>query len=132
MADPRQLVARFYDEVVNDKRLEALDELVAPHFVEHGTPPISGIEAFRGFLGGLAAGFPDIRLTVDDWIVAGDQVVARCSVRGTHRGEFLGYAPTGKPVSWTSIHIWRLEGERLAERWSEADLLGITEQLQAP
>lgn len=127
---PRDLVARFYAEVINGKRLDALDELVTEDFTEHGTPPTSGRDGFRGFLQGLAQGLPDIELYVDDWIVEGERVVARCRVSGTHRGEFLGYPPTGRRVDWNAIHIWRVREGRLAERWSQADLLGIVEQLK--
>ena len=130
MADPRAIVARFYHEVLNGKRLDLLDEIAAPDFVEHGTPPITGVEGFRGFLAGLAGGLPDVQLTAHDWIVDGDRVVARCVVTGTHRGELFGYAPTDKPITWTAIHIWRVHDGRLAERWSEADVFGIFEQLK--
>ncbi len=58
--------------------------------------------------------------------------MARCSAAGTHRGELFGFAPTGNRVTWTAIHIWRIVDGRLAERWSEADLLGIVGQLKAP
>lgn len=124
----KDLVARFYDEVLNQQKLDVMAELFDPDFVEHGTPPVMGLEGFRSFVRGLAKGLPDVHLTVEDWIVEGDRVVARCSVTGTHDGELLGFAPTGRPISWTSIHIWRVENGRLAERWSEADVLGLVEQ----
>jgi predicted ester cyclase len=127
----RQLVGRFYDEVLNQKRLDVLAEIISDDFLEHGDPPIErGVKGFRSFVEGIIRGFPDVRLTVDDWIVEGDRVVARVSVEGTHRGEVFGFAPTGKHVSWTAIHIWRAADGRLVERWSEANVLGIFEQLQ--
>jgi steroid delta-isomerase-like uncharacterized protein len=126
----RQLVARFYEDVLNGKRLELLDELITDDFNEHGKPPLAGREAFRAFLEGLAAGLPDVELEVDDWIVADDRVVARCRVSGTHRGELFGYPATGRRIGWTAIHIWRLADGHLADRWSEADLFGIMEQLK--
>ena len=132
MGSPQELVSRFYEEVLNSRRLEVFDELVASDFVEHGTPPLTGREAFRSFVGGLLEAFPDFRFTVDDWIASADRVVARCSAVGTQRGEFLGFPPTGQPVRWTAIHIWRVEADRLAERWSEADVLHIVEQLKNP
>lgn len=128
---PQQLVRRFYDEVLNGKHPEALDDILTDDFVEHGTPPIElGIAGFRDFLAGLAGAFPDITLHVDDWIVEGDRVVARVTVRGTHLGEAFGFPATGRPVRWTAIHIWRVRGGRLAERWSEADVRGILSQLE--
>jgi predicted ester cyclase len=126
----RDLVARFYDEVLNQRKLDVLPDLLDPDFVEHGTPPVIGLEGFRSFIRGLTEGLPDLRLEVEDWIVERDRVVARCSVTGTHSGELLGFAPTGRPISWTAIHIWRVANGRLVERWSEADVLGLVEQVQ--
>lgn len=128
--EARVLVERFYAEIINAHSLDALDDLVAPEFVEHGTPPAKGRAAFCEFLSGFFSGLPDVRLEVDDWIIDGEKVVARCRVYGTHRGEFLGYAPTGRRVEWTAIHIWRVSDGLLRERWSQADLLGIVEQLR--
>lgn len=130
MSQGRDLVARFYEEVLNQNRPEVLADLVDTDFVEHGKSPVTGLEGFRSFVRGLTEGLPDLRLTVEDWIVEGDRVVARCSVTGTHNGELLGFAPTGKPVSWTAIHIWRVANGRLVERWSEADVWGIVEQVR--
>jgi steroid delta-isomerase-like uncharacterized protein len=130
-ASGRELVARFYDEVLNQKRIEVLDALVADDFVEHGSPPLPpGIEGFRAFIGQVIDTFPDFEFLVHDWIVEGDRVVARCSAKGTHSGEFLGVPATGRQIAWTAIHVWRVADGRLAERWSEADVLGIQEQLQ--
>lgn len=127
--DPQAVVARFYEEVLNGKRLELLEELFASDFVEHGSPPIVGVDGFREFLVMLATGLPDVTLAVDDWIVQDDRVVARCRVSGTHQGELFGHAATGRRVTWTAIHIWRVADGRLAERWSEADVHGILQQL---
>lgn len=128
----RAIVARFYDEVLNEGRLNLLDELLAPDFVEHGSPPIPpGIEGFRAFVTRIGSAFEDFTFTVEDWIATGDRVVARGAAAGTHRGDFLGFAATGRRVTWTAIHIWRVADGRLAERWAEADVFGIVEQLRA-
>jgi steroid delta-isomerase-like uncharacterized protein len=130
VGEPRELAARFYHEVLNAKRLEALDELIAEDFVEHGRPPVHGLDGFRSFVGGLLGALPDFEFRVHDWIEQGDRVVARCEAMGTHRGELFGFPATGKLVTWTAIHIWRGADGRLVERWSEADVLGIIEQLK--
>lgn len=124
------LVARFYAEALNEKRLEVIDELIAADFVEHGSPPVSGVDGFRAFIGNVVASFPDLEFGVEDWIVDGDRVVARCRASGTHRGELFGMPATENTVSWTAIHIWRVADGRLVERWSEADVMGLMEQLK--
>lgn len=128
---PQAVVARFYDEVLNQRRVELLPELLTEDFIEHGTPPVPpGIDGFAAFVGGLLEAFPDVVITVHDWVVGGDRVAARISVGGTHRGPFLGVEATGRKIGWTAIHIWRVTDGRLAERWAEADVLGILEQLR--
>lgn len=128
----RALVARFYDEVISGGRVEVLDELLVPDFVEHGAPPDlpPGRDGFRAFVLMLRGAFPDLRWSVEDWIVAGDRVVARGRGRGTHQGEFFGAPATGRSVAWSAIHIFRVQDGQLVERWSEADVLGLMEQLK--
>ncbi|HUG48756.1 MAG TPA: ester cyclase [Candidatus Limnocylindria bacterium] len=130
----RALVERFYAEVISGGNVDALDELMAPDFVEHGAPAglPAGREGFKEFVRVLRTGFPDFRWSVDDWIVAGDKVVARGGGKGTHLGDFLGASPTGRPASWTAIHIFRVQGGRLTERWSEVDVGGLLERLREP
>ena len=132
--DNRGLVERFYAEVISGGNTDALDELMAPDFIEHGAPPglPAGREGFKEFVRMLRSGFPDFRWSVDDWIVAGDKVVARGGGRGTHLGEFLGVQPSGRPAEWTAIHIFRVQDGRLRERWSEVDVGGLIERLRQP
>ena len=58
-------------------------------------------------------------------------MIERTQARATHTGEFNGIPPTGKQVTWTEIHIYRLENGKIAEQWSEIDLLGLLVQLGA-
>ena len=62
-------------------------------------------------------------------VQARDKVVTRLTGRGTHRGEFLGIPATGRPVEVTSVGIDRIAGNRIAERWLVADVLGLMRQL---
>lgn len=93
-------------------------------------PP--GREGFKQFVRLLRSAFPDFRWSVDDWISAGDKVVARGRGRGTHRGDLFGVPPSGRPAEWTAIHIFRVQDGRLTERWSEVDIGGLLERLKAP
>jgi len=99
------------------------------HFLPPGLP--AGREGARVFYGNFLAAFPDTRLTVDDFVSEGDKVACRFTVTGTHRGEFMGVAATGKNVSVTGITILRFENGQCVERWSEANFLGLLQQLGA-
>jgi len=91
-------------------------------------PPVEEIEAFKEIPTAILSLFPDLVETIDDLVAEGDRVIERMTLRGTHLGEFMGLAPTGKPVSWTAIAIYRLEEGRIAECWVEPNLLGLALQ----
>jgi len=128
------LFRRFIEEVGNRGNLAAVDELMAADFAEHevlppGTPP--GREGVKQVFAMIRAALPDLRVTVDDEIAAGDKVVCRQTWRGTHRGDLLGAAPTGKPVEFGVIDIVRVAEGKLVEHWGQADWLGLLQQVGA-
>jgi predicted ester cyclase len=75
--------------------------------------------------------FPDVRVTETDLITAGDRVVERSDVVGTHRADFMGVPATGKSVRWSEIHIYRLVAGKIAEHWVELAMLEIMQQIGA-
>lgn len=75
--------------------------------------------------------FPDLKFTIEDQIAEGDRVVSRVTTEGTHKGEFQGVAPTGKKVRSSVIAINRIVDNKIAERWTELDNLGIMQQIGA-
>jgi steroid delta-isomerase-like uncharacterized protein len=112
---------------------DALDELVAPEIVDHNPVPdqAPGREGFRQWLAAVRTAFPDFRGTVEDVIAEGDRVAARVTWEGTHGGDFIGIAPTGRRVSFAAYHHVRFSESGAAEWWGTADLLGALEQLGA-
>jgi predicted ester cyclase len=60
-----------------------------------------------------------------------DKVVTRWTATGTRQGEFMGMPPTGKPVRFSGIYIYRIAGGRIAEIWVSLDALGLMQQLGA-
>jgi steroid delta-isomerase-like uncharacterized protein len=128
----KQVVQRFYDEVVNRGDLEALEELMATDYVEHGNPSGSGIDGFKRFFVGLGQAFPDLRITVEELIAEGDRVVARVTVRATHQGTLMGnIAATGREVVFGGVDIFELAEGKIVGRWNQRDLLGLLQQLGA-
>jgi steroid delta-isomerase-like uncharacterized protein len=73
----------------------------------------------------LAGAFPDWHATIEDLIAQGDKVVMRGVARGTHRGTFMGIPPTGKKVTVTGMHVFRIADGKIVEHWAEADYLGV-------
>jgi predicted ester cyclase len=124
---------RFHEEVLNRGNLSVVDELLTTDFVEHAAPPgtAPGAEGVKQMIMMFRTAFPDLHLTEEDWIAEGDKVVCRYTIRGTHKGEFMGIAPTGKQVVITGIEIVRFEGGKPVEHWEEMDMLGLLQQLGA-
>ena len=126
------IAQRWTDDVINVGNLAALDEIAASDIVHHaGTfPDRTGVDGVKEVLGALIAGFPDVRQTVEQVITDDSMVVTRWSATGTHQGEFQGYEPSGEPVTWTGINIFRIECGKIAEEWSEVDGAGRIAQFE--
>jgi steroid delta-isomerase-like uncharacterized protein len=130
----KALSRRADDELFNRGNLEVADAVFSADFVYHDP---SGGEAYRGpegakrFAAMFRAAFPDLHLTVEDQVAEGDRVAYRWTARGTHRGELMGIAPTGNPVTLHGIAIARLDGGKIVEIWENFDALGLMQQLGA-
>ena len=108
-----------------------IDEVVEPD-VLIGTPlPIeaTGAQALKQVWVTLLRAFPDLHVTVEDLIAEGDRVVSRNTVTGTHQGEYMGLAPTGKSITYKEIFIFRFAGGRIAETWGVVDVFSQMKQL---
>ncbi|MER7664062.1 ester cyclase [Streptomyces sp. NPDC096193] len=112
--------------------LDACVELLAENFIANlpGLPdPLYGREIWRLGTEAMWAGFPDLRIDVEDMFGADDKVAVRVHFRGTHRGTFQGVAATGRQVGFRSIEIYRIEGGRIAEEWVSPDMIGLMQQI---
>jgi len=130
-AETKQIMKRFYDEAINGRKLDVIDELAAADLVEHEEFPglAPGREGVKQFFAMLATAFPDFRMNVEDVIAEGDKGVVRASLTGTHQGDFMGVPATGKTVSVTVIDIVRVTGGKVAEHWGATDMGAMMEQL---
>jgi steroid delta-isomerase-like uncharacterized protein len=131
-ADTKAISRRFLEEAFNSGKLDVVDELVAPEFVNHDAAlpePTVGIEAAKASIKGYREAFPDLRLTVEQQLAEGELVTTRWSARGTHQGELMGMAATGKQATVTGITIDRIVDGRLVESWTNWDTLGLMQQL---
>ncbi len=122
---------RFFEEVVNKGNPAVMDELVAANFVDRAAPPGAAPdrEGYKQFFAAVHSAFPDFHSTLEDMIAEGDKVVQRFTVRGTHKGEWMGIAPTGKQIEVGGIAIHRLAGGKIVEDWVSWDMLGALQQL---
>jgi steroid delta-isomerase-like uncharacterized protein len=94
-------------------------------------PAVTDRETIKQFIAAYLTAFPDLQITVDDLFAAADKVATRWTMRGTHKGEFLGIAPTEKTAVITGVTIYRLTNEKIAEYWAYWDSPGLVQQLGA-
>lgn len=115
----KALVRSLFD-AVNTKNVNAVDELMLTDYVDNDAYPgqPQGREGYKQIFAYLLSAFPDSHLKIEDIVAEGDKVVVRSTWTGTHQGEFMGLAATGKQVSTTAINIYRIENGKLVEEWS--------------
>src|SRR5262245_21204489 len=102
---------RIPEEIFNQGKLELIDELFAPDYIEHvpvvpGLP--AGTEGLKQFISIRRTAFPDYHYTIEEQLAEGDKHVGRITAHGTHKNAFMGIPPTGKTISWSEIHIGRM------------------------
>jgi steroid delta-isomerase-like uncharacterized protein len=127
----KALVRRFYEEI--DKgNVDAMDDLVAEDYLDHSPPPFPGFapgregvkQAFRLFWDATPG-----RHQIEDQIAEGDKVVTRLTAYGVHEGDLPGIPATGRQIKMTGTVIHRIENGKLAEKWSDKDVLGFLQQV---
>lgn len=128
-----EAVVRCWTENVWNGRLDLIDEVFASQVRDHNPLPgqAPGRDGQRQVIELFRSAFPDLFVTAHDVIVSGQSAAVRWSASGTHRGEVLGVAPTGRQVTLRGIDIVRVDDGRITERWGEFDALGLLTQLGA-
>ena len=117
----KALIRRVFEEVIpaGDADRHAR-RWWPPDFLDHD--PLPGQPA--GGAGGeyvvttMHGAHPDLRFTIDDLVAEGDRVTIRWTLRGTNTGPLFGRPPSGRPVEYSAIVIFRIADGRLAERWA--------------
>jgi steroid delta-isomerase-like uncharacterized protein len=119
------------EALFNRGELDRVEEFVTPDFVNHEAWPGEdpGYEGFRLRLRRLREAIPDIHMEVEDLVAEGDTVAYRATLSGTHRGELLGIAPTGRSFRVHHMHWLRLRDGKASEHWAVRDDLGMLQQL---
>jgi predicted ester cyclase len=114
----KELIRRYYDEVLNGGDLELLDELAAPDYVENDPFPDqrTGRVGLKDRVTILRTAFTQ-RWTLEDVVAEGNKVAARWTSTGTHTGDFMG------------IDFYRITDLKMAEHWHVVDMLGLMQQL---
>ena len=131
-ASYKPIVRRYFEEALDKRKLEILDEIVAIDCLIHrpeSQEPISGLTAFKQCLERILQAYSEFSTTIHDLIEENDRIACRLTHRALNRGEWtsrLGrHAVAGKPVSWSAIVIFRFRDGKIAEEWVSRDELGM-------
>lgn len=126
----KAMVRRIFEEVIVKGNLSAVDEIMASNYVYHFPgQDVKGPEGFKEFVKMMRTAFPDLSMTIEDQIAEGDKVATRETMRGTHKGDFMGIAATGKQVTWKGMVIVHFQDGKEVEAWGSPDNLGLFQQL---
>ena len=134
MSDGTGLIKRFYEEVLAGGNTGLIDELVAEGFVDHeslpGQPP--GRDGVRFFVEMMRSALPDLSVkSLEPSLAEGNLEAVHTVLAGTHRGELMGVAATGRSVEFESIDIIRTEEGKVVEHWGITDAMALMQQLGA-
>jgi steroid delta-isomerase-like uncharacterized protein len=118
--------------------MAAFADLFAEDYVNHQrsaaapAPPAgkSPKQATLAFFQARLTGVPDLRVSIETSLAAGDKAAASFVYEGAHGGVYYGVAPTGRPMRFTSCDIFRVRDGRIAEHWGMGDIAGVLAQLK--
>ena len=133
----KEKVRRFMEESLGGGKPELVDELLDPDFVRYDpyieAGEVRGTQTVKDNIVWFRNAFPDLSCSVEEQVAESEKVVSRWTLRGTHRGDFFGVAPTGNRVEFTGIQIDRFDEEsgKIIEERAEFDLLGAMRQMGA-
>ena len=111
--EENKAIVRRFVEAYNKRNLDLFDDLLAPDYFDHTSKV--GVEGLKQLMNMAFKAFPDFHETIEDIIAEGDKVWARITFTGTHTGEFMGIAPTGKKITTEMVDIFRIVNGKLVE-----------------
>jgi len=126
----RQAVEKIY-QAFSLQQPDLVDEAVTPDWADIPLAPgqVPGPEGLKPIINTFAAAFPDVQIVIHDLLQVPGQIAVRAEITGTHKGMFMGIAPTGKFVSIRLHEIHQLNGERITTTWHLEDWFGLFMQL---
>ncbi len=126
----KTLVERTFEEVINQRKLELIDELYAANFTGYLPEPVEGRTGYRQFMQRFLNAFSEGNFTIEEMLAIDNRVVTRWTARGTHDGHLNGIAATGKAVAISGISIKQFNAEGLiAEEWQNIDMVSLLVQI---
>lgn len=131
IARNRQLGERYFNQVWNQGKVELLDSLLAPNYINHtpSAPTSPGPAGLKPIVKAIRKAFPDLHYEIKQLIATPEYLTIRVEMTGTQLGSLFGIPPTGKPIRVMQINIEKIENGRISQHWRVTDELGMFKQL---
>jgi len=129
--ESESLVGRYFEDILGRGNVAAAEELLAPGVTFQGLEIIEGVEDFMQYVVELHTAFPDLAFIVEDGVSDGRVAAGRYTMRGRHRGQFLGMPATNNRVEVRGISMFVTTDGRITEIWDSVDSLVLTQQIGA-
>jgi len=126
----KEIIRIWVEEVINKGNLTVLDEIAHPKYVYRSpSEELHGPEAIKGLIAMFRAAFPDLKTRIDDLVIEGNKAIYCVTITGTHKGDFMGIAATGKQVKVNAMVLSRFEEGKIIEEYEILDQLALFQQL---
>lgn len=128
----RIVIHRYFEEVWNQGKLDVLDDLIAPDYLNHSAStanPKPGPADLKPIVAHMREAIPDLHYEILDLIIAGDKVAVYTRVTGTQASTLWGIAPSGKRIDVRQMQIEWLRNGQIVQHWRITDELGLLRQL---
>jgi steroid delta-isomerase-like uncharacterized protein len=130
MSDYTQVARGIFEELFNKGKLDFVDKNYDPSFQGHETLLEDyGRDQLKKHVQMYRSAFPDLSLNINEVVAAGEKVLLRWRAKGTHRGSFLGKAPTGTTMDVQGISVLTFRNGKIIEEWTQWDALGLLQGL---
>lgn len=131
IAHNRQLGERYFNQVWNQGKLELLDSLLAPGYINHtpSAPTKPGPEGLKSIVTAIRKAFPDLHYEIRQLIATPEYLTIRVEMTGTQKDSLFGIPPTGKSIRVNQINIEKIENGRISQHWRVTDELSMFKQL---
>jgi quinol monooxygenase YgiN/predicted ester cyclase len=129
----KQSIREFTRIFKNGHDVNGIDHLFAPDFQHNFKVAVSpGLKGLKEIGTIMNTAFPDVVVKEDDMIADETKVVERSNAVATNAGPYMNYPPTGRPIKWTEIHIYRFNQDgKIVEHWAEISSLELMLQIEA-
>lgn len=128
----KELIKSLFEDVLNRGNPDKIYELISTDYHEQDlmTGQSQGLNGVRQRLEIIFEAFPDARYTIEDIISDEEKVAVRWIMTGTHLGNFMNIAPTGRLISMKGIDIYEISDQLIVTHWNEVDVYGLLNQLK--